>query len=286
MFPLKDENPTTHRPFVTLVLIAFNVAVFFLVQPAEFDAGTDFTFGMAAIPEEVISGEPLSTAEYCSVLSPTSNVFNSIAETGQLCSNPSSTEARFPNKNVYLALISSMFLHGGLMHLFGNMLYLWVFGNNIEDHLGRAKYLIFYVLAGIAATFAHIAADPDSVIPVIGASGAIAGVMGAYVVWFPWARIRTIVVVMLLNLRAWIVLAFWFGSQFFISANSGVAWLAHVGGFVFGAFIALLVRTNTGFRERLWSHKYLTQTGRHWDPRFGGTEDVERGHTPTWYAGP
>ena len=286
MFPLKDENPTTRRPLVTLVLIALNVAVFFIVQPTEFDAGTDFTFGTAAIPEEVISGEPLSTAEYCSVLSPTSDVFNSIAETGDACSDPSVTEQRFPNKNVYLAVISSMFLHGGLMHLFGNMLYLWVFGNNIEDHLGRVKYLIFYLLAGVAATFAHIAADPDSIIPVIGASGAIAGVMGAYVVWFPWARIRTVVVVMLLNLRAWIVLAFWFGSQFFISANSGVAWLAHVGGFVFGAFIALLVRTNPSFRERLWSHKYLTQTGRHWDPRFGGTEDVDQGHTPSWYPGP
>ena len=135
-------------------------------------------------------------------------------------------------------------------------------------------------------TLVLIAADPDSVIPVFGASGAIAGVMGVYAVWFPWARIRTIVVVMLLNLRAWIVLVYWFGSQFLISANSGVAWLAHVGGFVFGAFIALVVRTNARFRERLWSHKYLTQTGRHWDPRFGGTEDVEQGRTPSWCPAP
>jgi hypothetical protein len=91
MFPLKDENPTTRMPLVTLVLIALNVALFFVVQPTEFDAGTDFTFGTAAIPEEVISGEPLRTAEYCRVLSPTSDVFNSIAETGDVCSNPTSS---------------------------------------------------------------------------------------------------------------------------------------------------------------------------------------------------
>lgn len=286
MFPLKDENPTMRTPWVTLALIAVNVLVYFLIQPVEVDAGTDFTFGTAVIPEEITSGRPLSTAEYCSVLQPSSEVFSTVADTGEICANPSNTEERFPDKNIYLAVVYSMFLHGGLMHLGGNMLYLWVFGNNIEDHLGPVKYLIFYLFAGVAATAAHVAADLDSIIPVVGASGAIAGVMGAYAVWFPWARIRTIVVIALMRIRAWIVLVFWLASQFFISPNSGVAWLAHVGGFAFGALVALFARTNRGFREQLWQHKYLTQNpGARWDPRFGGTEPLEPGATPSWHPG-
>lgn len=273
-------------PIVTIALIVLNIVVYFGVQPVEMDAGTDFTFETAAIPDELTSGEPLSEVEYCAVLNPNSEAFRSIARTSEICSSPS-TEPRFPDKNVYLAALFSMFLHGGLMHLGGNMLFLWVFGNNIEDHLGRVRYLAFYLFTGFVATLAHVAGDPGSIIPVIGASGAVAGVMGAYIVWFPWARVRTIALFVLVDLRAWIVLTFWFGSQFFISPNDGVAWLAHVGGFVAGAAIALAVRTNAGFRERLWVHKYLTQNpeGR-WDPRFGGREILDDGRTPSWHPGP
>ena len=288
MFPFKDENPTMRTPIVTLLLIAVNIAVYFLVQPVEINAGTDFTFGTAAIPDEILSGEPLSEIEYCSILAPNSQALTSIADSETICAAPTEA-ARFPDKNVYLAAVYSMFLHGGLLHLGGNMLFLWVFGNNIEDHLGRFKYIIFYLLAGIAATVAHIGGDPDSIIPVVGASGAVAGVMGAYAVWFPWARIKTLVFILFVNLKAWMVLLFWFGSQFFISPNSGVAWLAHVGGFVFGALVAALARGNEGFRTQLWEHKYMTlnpgaAVGA-WDARFGGREVVQDGQTPSWHPG-
>lgn len=275
-------------PIVTILLIVINIGVYFLVQPVEINAGTDFTFETAAIPDEIISGEPLSEIEYCAVLAPNSNAISSIAGTESICSSPTEA-ARFPEKNVYLAALSSMFLHGGLLHLGGNMLFLWVFGNNIEDHLGRAKYIVFYLIAGVVATIAHIAGDPDSIIPVVGASGAVAGVMGAYLVWFPWARIKTLAIIVLLNLKAWVVLAFWFASQFFISPSSGVAWLAHVGGFVFGVIIAALARGSEGFRQQLWEHKYMTLNPEaavgNWDPRFGGREVLADGHTPSWHPG-
>lgn len=269
-------------PWVTILLIIVNTAIYFGVQPVELNAGTDFTFGTAAIPEELTTGEPLSTIEYCSVLSHDSEVFDSIGDTAAICANPTN-EARFPDKNVYLAAVFSMFMHGGLMHLGGNMLFLWVFGNNIEDHLGRVKYLAFYLLAGVVATVAHVAGDPDSIVPVIGASGAVAGVMGAYFVWFPWARVRTLIVIFPLRIRAWFVLAVWFGSQFLISPSDGVAWLAHVGGFVFGALFGLIARSNDGLRDRLWQHKYRTQNpDAPWDPRFGGRESLAPGQVPTW----
>jgi len=276
-------------PVVTIALMVVNVLVYFLIQPLEINAGTDFTFETAAIPDEITTGEPLTEREFCEVLYPGSDEITSIATTEAVCNAPSDA-ARFPGKNVYLAVLYSMFLHGGLMHLGGNMLYLWVFGNNIEDHLGRAKYLIFYLLAGVAATAAHIIPDPSSDIPMIGASGAVAGVMGAYAVWFPWARVKTIAMIMIVNLKAWMVLAFWFGSQFFISPNSGVAWLAHVGGFVFGAAVAAIARSSDGFRQQLWQHKYMTENpgampGK-WDQRYGGREDIQDGRTPSWHPGP
>ena len=286
MFPLKDENPTMRLPVVTIALIIANVLIYFLVQPFDVVAGTDFTFETAAIPEEVISGEPLTEREFCAVLNPDSAAMNTVAATQEVCASPTDAP-RFPDKNVYLAVLYSMFLHGGLLHLGGNMLYLWVFGNNIEDHLGRAKYLIFYLLAGVAATVAHIVPDTDSIIPVIGASGAVAGVMGAYAVWFPWAKVKTIAFIILVDIKAWTVLAFWFGSQFFISPSDGIAWLAHVGGFVFGALIAAIARSSEGFRKQLWEHKYNIEnpTGQ-WDARYGGRELIKDGQTPSWHPGP
>ena len=285
MFPWKDDNPTTRTPVVTLLLIAINVLVFFLVQPVEVSAGTDFIFETAAVPDELTTGEPLSEAEFCAVVSPDN--LEALAVADNFCANPSTTEAAFPGKNVWLAALYSMFLHGGLLHLGGNMLFLWVFGNNIEDHLGAVRYLIFYLAAGIVATVAHVLGNLGSIIPVVGASGAVAGVMGAYIVWFPWARIRTLVFIIPVNLKAWIVLAFWFASQFFISPNSGVAYLAHVGGFVFGAAIAALARTSNGFRDQLWQHKYRTlNPDMPWDPRYGGREELADGQTPSWHPSP
>jgi membrane associated rhomboid family serine protease len=149
--------------------------------------------------------------------------------------------AVFPDKHVFLAVLLSMFLHGSVLHLAGNMLFLWVFGNNIEDRLGTVRYVAFYLVAGIVATFAHVFLQPTSTIPVIGASGAIAGVMGAYLVWFPNARVLSLLFIVVARVRAKWLLLLWFASQFFVNPNEGVAWAAHVGGFVFGAGAAALL---------------------------------------------
>jgi len=153
------------------------------------------------------------------------------------------------------------------------MLFLWIFGNNIEDHMGPARYLGFYVLGGIVAAIAHIAVQPDSTVPIVGASGAIAAVMGAYLVWFPSAPIRTIIIfyfILFRDISAKWLLGFWFVSQFFINPNEGVAWMAHVGGFVFGAAIALLVRGSDGARTALWREEYAVTTRRGtWDETGG-----------------
>jgi len=158
-------------------------------------------------------------------------------------------------KSILASIFTSMFLHGGLLHIAGNMLYLWVFGNNVEDRMGRAPFLAFYLAAGVAAVYAQAATDADSVIPMIGASGAIAGVLGAYLVLFPHARVVTLVplfyFLQVAELPAILVLGFWFVLQAFQGVGSlgsdvgGVAWFAHIGGFVFGALVALLFRGRT-----------------------------------------
>jgi len=144
--------------------------------------------------------------------------------------------------DVYLTPLTSMFMHGGWLHLIGNMLFLWIFGNNVEDYLGRVKFIIFYLLSGIAAIALYTLFGPNSKIPLIGASGAIAGVMGAYMVLYPRARITIFFfffIITFFKLPAKIVLGFWFIMQLFMSmtgtsAGGGVAWMAHVGGFIFG----------------------------------------------------
>ncbi len=142
-----------------------------------------------------------------------------------------------------------MFLHGGFLHLAGNMLFLWVFGNNIEDRLGKVKYLIFFMLTGLIASLAHVFFNADSQVPTIGASGAVAGVLGAYIVLFPRARIHALVPMLLffrIRLPAMAVLGIWFVSQFFIGSGQqvgggGVAWVAHVGGFLAGMALIFLL---------------------------------------------
>lgn len=268
MFPLWDENPTKRPAIVTIALIVICVAVFFLVQPQNsVQDDINFSYEYAAVPCEVIKGRQLTTDEINDALQGD--------QTGCDSDEIASGETKaFPTKNVFLALVTSMFLHGSLMHLGGNMLFLWVFGNNVEDHVGRLKYMVFYLAAGVVATIAHVAAEVNSTVPVIGASGAIAGVMGAYAVWFPTAKVRTIVVVMLVRLPAIVPLVVWLGSQFFIGPDEGVAWMAHVGGFVFGAIVALIVRGAKGVRDKVWDDKYnLEETPGGWDNRFGGVGD-------------
>jgi membrane associated rhomboid family serine protease len=141
----------------------------------------------------------------------------------------------------WLAVLTSMFLHGGLLHFGGNMLYLWIFGDNVEDRMGHGRFLVFYLLCGATAALAQTVFDPDSFVPMVGASGAIAGVMGAYFVWFPNARVLSWVFLFPLRIRARWLLLYWFASQFFLNPNEGVAWAAHVGGFVVGVLLALLI---------------------------------------------
>jgi membrane associated rhomboid family serine protease len=232
LIPLSDKNPTSRTPYVTLALIAINVIVFLFVQP-NFGTGTEadlYFFEEAPIPcqleQECPAGFP-----------------------------PPDGPVEIPERDLLsflAAAVFSTFLHAGWLHIGGNMLFIWVFGNNIEDFLGPVKYLAFYLLAGLAATFAHVLVNLEggsSVVPGVGASGAVAGVMGAYIVLHPRARVRVLVPIFILwtilELSAWVVLGLWFGYQFLIAAQesveaTGVAWMAHVGGFVFG-LIAIFI---------------------------------------------
>jgi membrane associated rhomboid family serine protease len=166
-----------------------------------------------------------------------------------------------PSRLQLTSLATSMFLHGGWMHLIGNMWFLWIYGDNVEDILGHAKYLIFYLACGVTAALAHVALNGDSRVPTIGASGAIAGVMGAYMVKFPRARIITLiflfVFVTTIEIPAYVILLYWFVIQIFSGVGSigysqisqgGVAWFAHVGGFVTGIVLVMLMRTREPYR--------------------------------------
>jgi membrane associated rhomboid family serine protease len=250
MMPLIDENPVRRVPFVTITLIVICTVVFFLVQPTGknlFDnLGLDrvqrndleFSLRWAAIPCEVKEGRPLSIGE---------------ARATFVDGNLTACGAEFrqgpavkPDKNIYLAVLVSIFLHGSVAHLVGNMLFLWVFGNNIEDRRGAFGFACFYLSAGLVATAAQFLLSPNSTVPLIGASGAIAGVMGAYVVWFPNARIRSLIIigpVFFRKVKAKWLLGIWFAQQFFfVSGDGAVAWMAHVGGFAFGVIIGLIWR--------------------------------------------
>ena len=239
VIPLRDDTPSVRRPYVTIALLVVNVAVFFLVQPpVDSDESQEFLYRNAAIPCELRTGDPVTAAAVV---------------TGD-CDSPAVTVSRagatgvvpdvpiYPDKNVYLALVWSMFLHGSLLHLLGNMLFLWIFGNNIEDRFGHVAFAAFYLVTGVVATVAHVSGNDGATVPLIGASGAIAGVMGAYFVWYPAARVLTLLGWFLLELPAAVVLGIWFLLQFATNPNEGVAWLAHVGGFVSGAALALALR--------------------------------------------
>jgi len=237
MIPLRDDNPTVRPPVVTVLLLAAIAFVYFFVQPSGAGAEARFTYANAAIPCEVVRARPLTIDE----------VNHTLGGHDQSCARVAASPAPFPGKRVNLAILVSMFLHANLLHLGGNALFLWVFGNNIEDRMGHGWYLGFYLAGGLAAAGAYIAAQPTSTVPMIGASGAIAAVMGAYLVLFPTAPVRTLFVlgffVFLRDIPAAALLVFWFASQFFVAPSSGVAWMAHVGGFGFGAVVALAGRS-------------------------------------------
>ena len=240
MIPLRDANPTRRTPYLTLGIIALNLLAFFLWQPLTGSAQEQAVFFQChgAIAEEV---SDLAT--------------NRLSD--QVCDG----------KSVIVSIFTSMFLHGGFLHIAGNMLYLWVFGNNVEDRMGRIPFILFYVAAGIVAVYAQVLTNPDSPVPLIGASGAIAGTLGAYLVMFPHARVLTLIPIFFIlqaaELPALIVLGFWFVLQALQGVGSlggdpggGVAWWAHIGGFAFGAVIALLFYRRRREPERLFPADY------------------------------
>jgi membrane associated rhomboid family serine protease len=238
VIPIRDDNPTRTRPVVTLGLIIACVVIYFALQPHTQDASQEFLYQYAAVPCEVTHGDALSE--------------KLVAECDgtRVLAGSLDTEPVFPRKSPYLAIVFSMFFHGSILHLGGNMLFLWIFGNNVEDRFGKGLYFIFYMVTGLAAAAAHILTEPNSVVPVVGASGAIAGVMGAYLVFFPRARVLTIIplfiFIQFVHLPAYVVLIAWFLLQFLTNVDSGVAVMAHIGGFLAGAGIALALRPLLG----------------------------------------
>ena len=220
MFPIRDHNPSERTPWVTLSLIAANVLIFLGTYSTQSDGAALF----------------------------------------QLYRNWALWPVEVTQGQNYASMVTSTFLHGGFMHLLGNMLFLWIFGDNMEDQMGHAGFAVFYVLAGIAASLVQVVSDPYSQIPVIGASGAVAGVMGAYLLFYPRARVDIflflIIIFRIFTLPAWVVLAVWFGLQLFNGAatvgdtqGGGVAYWAHAGGFVAGAIFALPFWVRRGARR-------------------------------------
>lgn len=244
LIPIHDENPTRSFSWLTAAIIVLNVLVFLMEpslgqpdprNPAKACELTEFFYQWGTVPWEVTRGQTPP---------PNEEVDPSLRELYQFCE----ISQHVGGKSIYLSLVTSMFLHGGIIHIAGNMLFLWVFGNNIEDRLGKVRFLIFYLLCGVLAALAHVYGNSASTVPTVGASGAVAGLLGAYLVLFPRARITTILPLFffwqIIKLPAMVVLGIWFLSQFLIAGaqqlgGSGVAWLAHVGGFAAG--VALII---------------------------------------------
>lgn len=226
MFPIRDLNPTRITPIITLALIGLNVAVFFFWQPSG-DAAeeTEFLYENAAIACEFTTGDPLTEDEIVN----------------DRCLDDAGTPA-FPDKNIWLAGLLTMFLHGGIGHLISNMWFLGIFGNNVEEAYGTLGYLLLYLVTGGIATAAFVLGNPEATVPMIGASGAIAGVLGAYLVLFPTHRVLTLFIVFFVHVPAGAYLALWLLLQFAIQ-QPGVAWEAHVGGFIAGVVITLPLRS-------------------------------------------
>ena len=253
VLPLRDENPIERTPAITVLLIVACIGIYIFAQAGlqgldqvetpvgtvQLDSELRFSLEVAAIPCEIVEQRPLSIEEI-------SNTYGQNATSNNAsCAHDPAGPSFFPDKHVMLAIVSSLFLHGGLTHLGFNMLFLWIFGNNIEDRLGHIAFLAFYLTGGIIATIGHIMAQPSSTVAIVGASGAISAVMGAYLVWFPDAPIRTLVFLILVDIRARWFLASWFVLQFFTAPNSGIAWVAHVTGFAYGVIMGLLIRRHT-----------------------------------------
>jgi membrane associated rhomboid family serine protease len=225
VLPLRDVNPTRITPFVTIGFIVINLLVFFAIQGQQTQAEQEeFLYRRAAIGCEITTLQPLSAEEII---------------TGTCLSG--SEVPVFPEKIPFLSMLTSMFLHGGVGHVLFNMWFLWIFGNNVEEAFGRLRYILMYIVGGVAATMAFVVANPDSTIPLVGASGAIAAVLGSYAVLFPGHRVLSLLGWFVVPVPAALFLGLWFVAQFGLGGTN-VAWEAHAGGFAFGFALTLLFR--------------------------------------------
>jgi membrane associated rhomboid family serine protease len=251
VFPYHDENETLRTPIVTMTLVALNVIAWLLVQGAGAEESVAASVcNLGLIPAELTAAVPPGAAFPMGK--------------GLVCLTDPGREP--------LHLVTSMFLHGSWMHLLGNMWFLWLFGNNIEDSMTRPRFLVFYLLSGLAAALAQVLANPESVVPMVGASGAISGVMGAYLVLFPRVRVFTVIplgfFLQTVALPAWAMLIYWMVLQVaggitsvYSEQGGGVAFWAHLGGFLAGVVMVKLFAR----RERVVAHK-----SSHWEPGRAG----------------
>jgi membrane associated rhomboid family serine protease len=241
LFPISDDDRHLDGPaFVTIALLLANLALYFvqITNPA-------FTYGWSVVPYELTTGEDLVNGNPIPEEDPTAQIRS--AEDIPQRPGPG------PAPAIYLTVLSAMFMHGGIAHIFGNMLYLWIFGDNVEHRFGPGAFLLFYLGSGIAATVAQWALNPASLVPNLGASGAISGVLGAYLVLFPRNRVHALFLYMVVSVPAFVALGLWIVFQFIngygaIAATSetgGVAYGAHIGGFAAGVVLALLLRGRT-----------------------------------------
>jgi membrane associated rhomboid family serine protease len=232
MIPLSDDNPTLSVPVVTYAFVALNVAAWFLLQGA--------------------GGEPALSASVCELGLIPAELLGFARDGLRVQLAPDTLCVLHPSSANWVTPLTSMFLHGGWLHLLGNMWFLWVFGNNVEDSMGRVRFVFFYLLCGLAAALAQIMSNLASPVPMVGASGAIGGVMGAYAFLYPRARVHMLLILGIFvtraNWPAWVVLGYWFllqilgGLPSVEAEGGGVAFWAHVGGFVAGLLLCILLR--------------------------------------------
>ncbi|MDQ3651220.1 MAG: rhomboid family intramembrane serine protease [Acidobacteriota bacterium] len=245
MFPIGDDNTGRRTtPVVTYLFIAINVLVFVFLQGL--GSNDDFTYQFSTVPQEIVTGRDVVTPDRA-IVDPAS---------GQRFSAPGLQPTPV---SVYLTLLTSMFMHGGLMHLFGNMLFLWIFGDNVEDDLGPGRYVVFYLLTGFIASMSHVlmnTSGANALVPSLGASGAISGVLGGYLVLHPHRRVRVIMLRVLTEVPGYVAVGLWFVFQLISgigllgggTQEGGVAYAAHIGGFIAGLVLVkfFALGRNTG----------------------------------------
>jgi membrane associated rhomboid family serine protease len=245
IFPIGDDNSDrTTTPFVNYLLILVNILVFVFLQGL--GSNDKFTYAYSTVPQEIVTGRDVTTPD---------RQFRNPVPGGENVLVPGLQPTPF---TVYITLLTSMFMHGGIAHIFGNMLFLWIFGDNVENRLGHLRYLLFYLVCGLLASLAHVFATVafggNQLIPSLGASGAISGVLGGYILLYPGRRVRVIMMNVLTQVPAWVAIGLWFVFQLISglgilgsgSQEGGVAYAAHIGGFIAGLVLVKLFAIGRG----------------------------------------